>query len=67
MFSDSTIAMQFSVAKTKCAYYLTYGMALHFKDIFLQSLKEVPFYAVSFDESYSNALKQGQMDLHVRC
>ena len=42
MFSDSTITKQFSMGKTRCAYSLTYRMALHFKDIFLQSLKEVP-------------------------
>ena len=41
-------------------------MAPYFKDIFLQSLKEVPLYTVSFDESYNNVLKQGQMDLHFR-
>ena len=66
MFSDSIIVKQFSTGKTKCACYLTYGMATYFKDIFLQSLKEVPLDAVSFDESYINILKQGQMDLHVR-
>ena len=38
MFSDSTIAKQFSMGKTKYAYYLTYGMAPYFKDIFVQNL-----------------------------
>ena len=66
MFIDSTIAKQFSVGKTKCAYYLTYGMAPYFKGCFLQSLKEVPLYAESFDESYNNVLRQGQMYLQVR-
>ena len=33
---------------------------------FLQSLKEFPLYAVSFDESYTNVLKQAQMDLFIR-
>ena len=45
-------------------------MALYFKDIFFKdyflSLKEVPLYAVLFDESYNSVLKQGQMDLLVR-
>ena len=45
--------------------YLTYGMALYFKYIFLQSLKEVPLYVVSFYESCNNVRKQGQMDLQV--
>ena len=66
MFSDSAIAKQFSVGKTKCAYYLTYGMVPYFKDTFVQNLKEIPFYSVSFDESYNKVMKQGQMDLHIR-
>ena len=66
MFSDSTIAKQFSMGKTKCGYYLTYGMAPYFKDAFVQNLKEIPFYSVSFDESYNKVMKQGQMDLHIR-
>ena len=58
MFSNSTIAMQFCMGKIKCTYYLTYGMAPYIKDIFLQSLKEVPLYVVPFDESYNNVLQQ---------
>ena len=42
--------------KTKCVYYL----------INKKSLKEVSLYVVSFDESYTNGLKQGQMDLFIR-
>ena len=41
-------------------------MALYFKYIFLQSLKEVPLYVVSFYESCNNVRKQGQMDLRVK-
>ena len=66
MFSDSNIAEQFSMGKTKCAYYITHGIAPYFKRNFMDSLKQVPFYAVSFDESYNKAIKQGQMDLHIR-
>ena len=43
MFSDSTIAKQFSMGKTKCACYLTYGMAPYFKDIFSRILKRFNF------------------------
>ena len=73
LFSDSTIAKQFSVRKTKCAYYLinnkfTWRMEwlCTLRIFFLQSLKEFPLYAVSFDESYTNVLKQAQMDLFIR-
>ena len=66
MFSGSTIAKHFSMGKSKCAYrmYIWNGSVLE-RYVF-QSPKEVLLYPVSFDESYSNVLKQGQMDLHVR-
>ena len=41
-------------------------MAACFKDLFLENLKEILFYSASFDESYSNVIKQRQMDLHIR-
>lgn len=73
LFTDSTIAKQFSMRKTKCAYYLinnkfTWRMEwlCTLGIFFLQSLKEFPLYAVSFDESYTNVLKQAQMDLFIR-
>ena len=40
-------------------------MAACFKDLFLENLK-ILFYSASFDESYSNVIKQRQMDLHIR-
>ena len=43
MFSDSTIAMQFSMGKTNCAYYVTYGMAPDFIDIFCRVSKRFHF------------------------
>ena len=32
----------------------------------IDSLREVPFYCMSFDESYNNVLEKRQIDLHVR-
>ena len=46
--------------------YTKYGIAACFKDLFLENLKEILFYSASFDESYSNVIKQRQMDLHIR-
>ena len=66
MFSDSDIAEQFSMQKTKYAYYVTHGIAPYFKSKFIESLQRLPFYSVSFDECYNVAIKQGQMDLHIR-
>ena len=57
MFSDSDIIETFSMGKTtKCEYYVTHGIAPHFKSKFLGSLQLLPFYLVSFDESYNDAI-----------
>ena len=66
MFNDSNIAKDFSLGKTKLSYNICYGIAPHCRGMLIDCLKEVPFYSLSFDESYNNALKKGQMDLHVR-
>ena len=56
VFSDSDIAERFSIGKTKCAYYVTHGIAPYFKSKFIESSQLVPFYSVLFDEYY-NAIK----------
>ena len=66
MFSDSDIAEQFSMGKTKCAYHVTHGIAPYFKSKFIESSQLLLFHSVSFDESYNDAIKRGQMDLHIR-
>ena len=66
MFSDSDIAEQFLMGKTECAYYVTHGIAPYFKSKFIESLQLLPFYSVSFDESYNDAIKRGQIDLCIR-
>ena len=57
MFSDSDIAEKFSMGKTKCAYYVMHGITPYFKSKFNESLQLLPFYSVSFDESYNDRIK----------
>ena len=66
MFSDSETAKEFFHGKTKVSNNICYGTVPYFRGMFIDSLKEVPFYSLSFDKSYNNVLKIGQMDLHVR-
>ena len=66
MFHDSKIASQFHVGKTKCAYVILHGIAPYVSDLLNDNLTEVPFYSLSFDESYNRVLKKSQMDLLVR-
>ena len=66
MFTDSDIVEKFSMGKTKCEYYVTHGIAPHFKSKFLERMQLLPFYLVSFYEPYNDAIKRGEMDLHIR-
>ena len=38
MFPDSNIAKQFQLGKTKCAYFINYGIAPHFKLFLVRSM-----------------------------
>ena len=51
MFPDSTIAEKFCLQKGACAYFINYGIALHFCSILMNNVKDSLFYAISFDES----------------
>lgn len=66
MFPDSQIASKFTCAKTKSYYSAVFGLAPYFKDKFMSQLQEVPYYSVSFDESYNKFTKNEQMDLALR-
>ena len=61
IFSDNDIAVRFLVGKTKFAYYVTHGIVPYFKITFIENLQILPFYSVSFDESYNDAIKRGQI------
>ena len=45
---------------------ILHGIAPYVTDLLNDILKEVPFYSLSFDESYNRVLKKSQMDLLVR-
>jgi hypothetical protein len=66
MFSDSKIAERFQLGKTKCGYYVTYGIAPHFQDLLIKGLKTSPCYSVSFDESLNRIFQLEQMDMNIR-
>ena len=64
MFKDSRVAQSFPVGSTKCLYMTSFGLAPYFKSLLKESLKESPYYACCFDESYNSSIKKGQMDFH---
>lgn len=66
IFPDGKIASQFQLGKTKCAYMITFGIAPYVSELLYDALKEVPYYSLSFDESFNRVMKKSQMDLLVR-
>ena len=66
MFPDSQVAKPFQLSKTKCAYYVVFGLAPYFKELLVKDIKLSPFYLLSFDESLNNKLQEEQMDISIR-
>ena len=66
MFGDSQIAQSFSLGSTKLSYNVTFGLAPYIKNLLLESVDEVKYYSLPFDESYNRIMKKGQMNLLIR-
>ena len=66
MFPDSQVAKSFQLSKTKCAYYVVFGLAQYLKELLVKDIKLSPFYLLSFDESLNNKLQEEQMDISIR-
>ena len=64
VFEDSQIAQSFSLGSTKLSYNITFRLGPYVKN--LESVDEVKYYFLSFDESYNRIMKKGQMDLLIR-
>ena len=66
MFSDSAIASSFQLSKTKCSYYVNYGLAPFIKDLLAKDIRSSPYFSVLFDENLNNILQQSQMNIQLR-
>ena len=66
MFSDSTIAQQFTCGENKTNYLATFGLAPYFKSLISKNVENADEYVLLYDESLNKSLKQNQMDVHVR-
>ena len=66
MFPDSEVAKSVHLSKTKCAYYVVFGLAPYFKELLVKDIKLSPFYSLSFDESLNSKLQEEQMDISTR-
>ena len=54
MFSDGKISENFKLSKTKCGYYLTYGIAPYLKSSITKSIFKAPYFTIMFDESLNS-------------
>ena len=66
MFSDSKIAENFKLSKTKCRYYVTYGIAPYLKSNITKSITKAPYFIIMFDEYLNSVLQNEQMDIQFR-
>ena len=67
MFSDSEMAEQFNLSKTKCSDFINFGIAPVFKTNLTKEIQMSLIYTFSFDESMNSVMQQCQMDVVVRC
>ena len=61
MFPDSQIASKFTCGPTKCSYVICHGLAQYYSTELEDKLKDVPFYAICFDESFNSDLHASQI------
>ena len=66
MFPDSTIAKSFTLGRTKCGYYITYGIAAYFGGLIKTLINKLPCFSLSFDETLNRVQRVEQMDMNVR-
>ena len=65
MFNDSEVAKSFSLSKTKCMYYINYGVAPYFKEELVNAVEASPYFSLSFDETLKGKIQEEQLDCHV--
>ena len=66
MFTDSNIASQVTLGKTKVAYYITHGLAPYFHNELKNSISQCRYPVACFDESLNDVVQKGQMDICLR-
>ena len=63
MFPDSQVAKSFQLSKTKCAYYIVFGLTPYFKELLVKDIKLSPFYLL---EGLNNKLQEEETDISIR-
>ena len=63
MFNDSEVAKSFSLSKTKCMYYMNYGLGPYFKEELVKTVKASPYFSLSFDETLNGEIQEQQLGI----
>ena len=66
MFLNSTIAKIFQLSKTKCGYYINFGVAPYVRKLLKETIEILPFLTILFDESLNGYVQKEQMDIKIR-
>ena len=65
MFSNSPIAKDFQMSRTKVTHLINFAIATHFIKTLIDELKSCDYYSISFDESLNETTQTYQMGVHV--
>ena len=66
MFKNSQIAAKMKFRKTKCSYFISYGLAPYIKEQLEKYTSSSLLYVVSIDESMNSILQNEQMDVAIQ-
>ena len=66
MFSDSQIASEFQMSRTKPSYLINFGIDQRFRQLLMDEINCCSFFTMSYDESLNIVTQTSQMDLVVR-
>ena len=66
MFTDSEIAKDFQLSRTKLTYITNFVKVPYFHQLLIDELKNYDYYSLSFDESLNDFTQTCQMDINIR-
>ena len=66
LFTDSEIAKDFQLSRTKLTYITNFSIAPYFRQLLIDELKNCNYYSLCSDESLNDFTQTCQMDINIR-
>ena len=66
MFRDRTIAKNFQLSKTKCGYYINFGVTPYARKLIKETIEISPFLTILFNENLDGYVQKEQIDIKIR-